>query len=64
MHGTLPWCGDQPSTIESRLAIVYRLLRRRAPDCVFNHAMKGIENEDVLVRLAELERSADETKPG
>jgi len=31
-------------------------LRLRAADCVFNHAMKGIENEDVLVRLAELER--------
>jgi hypothetical protein len=39
-------------------------VRLRAADCVFNHAMKGIENEDVLVRLAELERSADESKPG
>jgi hypothetical protein len=39
-------------------------VRLRAADCVFNHAMKGIENEDVLVRLAELERSADQSKPG
>jgi hypothetical protein len=31
---------------------------------VFDYALKGIEVEDIEERLAELERSADQTKPG
>jgi transposase-like protein len=39
-------------------------VRLRAAECVFAHALKGIELEDVEARLAELERAADENKPG
>jgi hypothetical protein len=36
----------------------------RAAECVLNHAEKAIELEDIEARLSELERSADDTKPG
>jgi hypothetical protein len=39
-------------------------VRLRAAECVFAHAIKGVELEDIEARLAELERAADETKPG
>ena len=39
-------------------------VRLRAAECVFDHAIKGIELEDIEARLAELERTADENKPG
>ena len=39
-------------------------VRLRAAECVFNHAIKGVELEDIEARLAQLERSADEGKPG
>lgn len=32
-------------------------VRLRAADCVFEHALKGIELEDIEVRLANLERN-------
>jgi len=35
----------------------------RAAEAIFSHAAKAIEIEDIEARLAELERSADETKP-
>jgi hypothetical protein len=35
----------------------------RAAESVLNHSEKAIELEDIEARLAELERSADETKP-
>lgn len=38
--------------------------RVRAAEAVLSHGAKAIELEDVEVRLAELERSADEAKPG
>jgi hypothetical protein len=37
-------------------------VRLRAAECVFTHAMKGIELEDVEVRLSELERAAETSK--
>ncbi|MBZ5600921.1 MAG: hypothetical protein LAO79_01290 [Acidobacteriia bacterium] len=39
-------------------------VRLRAAECVFAHAIRGIELEDIEERLAQLERSADESKPG
>ena len=36
----------------------------RAADSVLNHTIKVIEEEEIEARLADLERSADETKPG
>jgi len=39
-------------------------VRLRAAECVFDLAIKGIEVEDIEVRLSELERSADAAKPG
>jgi hypothetical protein len=36
----------------------------RAAESVLNHAEKAIELQDIEARLAELERSADATKPG
>jgi len=39
-------------------------VRLRAAENVFAHAIKGIELEDIEARLAELERSGDESKPG
>jgi len=35
----------------------------RAAESVLNHTEKAIELQDIEARLAELERSADETKP-
>ena len=39
-------------------------VRLRAAECVFNHAIKGVEMEDIEARLAELERSVNQDKPG
>jgi uncharacterized protein with ATP-grasp and redox domains len=39
-------------------------VRLRAAACVFDYAIKGIEVDDIEARLAQLERSADENKPG
>ena len=39
-------------------------VRLRAAAYVFDYAIKGIEVDDIEARLWELERSADETKPG
>ena len=39
-------------------------VRLRAAECVFDHAIKGVELEDIDARLAELEHAADENKPG
>ena len=39
-------------------------VRLRAAECVFAHAIRGIELEDIEARLAQLERSADDSKPG
>lgn len=38
--------------------------RVRAADSILNHTIKAIETEDIEARLAELERSADQTKSG
>ena len=38
--------------------------RVRAAESVLSHSEKAIELEDVEARLAQLERSADESKPG
>jgi hypothetical protein len=38
-------------------------VRLRAADCVFGLAVKGIELEDIEVRVTELERAAGESKP-
>ena len=37
-------------------------VRLRAAECVFTHAIKGIELEDIETRLTELERAAEATK--
>jgi len=37
-------------------------VRLRAAECVFAHAIKGIELEDIEARLTELERAAEVTK--
>lgn len=39
-------------------------VRLRAAAYVFDYALKGVEVDDIEARLAELERSADESKPG
>jgi hypothetical protein len=39
-------------------------VRLRAAECVFTHAIRGIELEDIEARLSELERSAHESNPG
>ena len=36
----------------------------RAAEAIFNHAEKAIEIEDIDARVAELERSADQSKTG
>jgi hypothetical protein len=36
----------------------------RAADSILNHTIKAIETEEIEARLAELERSADQTKSG
>ena len=38
--------------------------RIRAADCVLGHTAKGIEIEDIEVRVTELERAAERAKPG
>jgi DNA invertase Pin-like site-specific DNA recombinase len=37
--------------------------RIRAADCVLGHTAKGIELEDIEVRVRELERAAEASKP-
>jgi len=39
-------------------------VKLRAAECVFDRAMKGIELEDIEVRVAELERAAEPSKSG
>src|SRR5579863_10342671 len=39
-------------------------VRLRAAAYVFDYAIKGVEVDDIEARLSELERSADESKPG
>jgi len=39
-------------------------VRLRAAAHVIDYAIKGVEVDDIEARLAELERSADESKPG
>jgi transposase-like protein len=39
-------------------------VKLRAAECVFAHAIKGIELEDIETRLTELERAAATTKDG
>ncbi len=39
-------------------------VRLRAADCVFEHAKKAIEIEDIEARVAELERAAETSKGG
>ena len=39
-------------------------VKLRAAECVFDRAMKGIELEDIEVRVAELERAAETSKSG
>jgi transposase-like protein len=39
-------------------------VKLRAAECVFDRAMKGIELEDIEVRVAELERAAETSKTG
>ena len=39
-------------------------VKLRAAECVFAHAIKGIELEDIETRLAELERAAATAKDG
>jgi hypothetical protein len=37
-------------------------VRLRAADCLFQHAIKGVELEDIEVRVAELERATESSK--
>lgn len=37
-------------------------VRLRAAECVFTHAIKGIEIEDIEARLSDLERAAETSK--
>jgi transposase-like protein len=37
-------------------------VRLRAAECVFDHAIKGVELEDIEVRVSELERANEEAK--
>ena len=39
-------------------------VRLRAAECVFGHAIKGIELEDIEARVSELERAAEGKEPG
>ena len=39
-------------------------VRVRAAECIMNHAIKAIELEDIEGRLAELERTAEESSSG
>jgi hypothetical protein len=39
-------------------------VRLRAAACVFDYAIKGIEVEDIEVRVAALERSGEKDQPG
>jgi hypothetical protein len=39
-------------------------IRVRAAECVLNHAMNGIEIEDVEARVSQLKRDAAESKSG
>jgi hypothetical protein len=39
-------------------------VRLRAAEAVFGISGKGLENEDFAVRIAELERAAEESQPG
>ncbi len=39
-------------------------VRLRAAECVFGLAVKGIEIEDIEVRVSELERASEEANPG
>ena len=36
----------------------------RAADSILNHTLKAIENEEIEARLTELERNAEQAKPG
>jgi hypothetical protein len=38
--------------------------KARSADSILNHTIKAIETEDIEARLAELERTANENKPG
>jgi hypothetical protein len=38
-------------------------VRLRSAECVFDYAFKGIEAEDLNMRLAELEEAADQARP-
>jgi transposase-like protein len=37
-------------------------VRLRAAECVFDHAIKGVELEDIEARLSELERASEASK--
>jgi hypothetical protein len=39
-------------------------VRLRAAECVFDHAIKGVELEDIEVRVSELERASEEANRG
>ncbi|MGA2716255.1 MAG: hypothetical protein ABSG41_24425, partial [Bryobacteraceae bacterium] len=39
-------------------------VRLRAAECVFDRAVKGVEIEDIEIRLAALEQKAEAFKPG
>ncbi|MGA2713749.1 MAG: hypothetical protein ABSG41_11645 [Bryobacteraceae bacterium] len=39
-------------------------VRLRAAECVFDRAVKGVEIEDIEIRLAALEQNAEASKPG
>jgi cytosine/adenosine deaminase-related metal-dependent hydrolase len=39
-------------------------VRLRAAECVFDHAVKGIELEDIELRVSELERAAQSKRDG
>jgi hypothetical protein len=38
--------------------------KARAADSILNHTLRAIETEDIEARVSELERAADESKPG
>jgi len=50
-----------PGSLEGRSPASTKV---RAAESVLNHAEKAIELQDLDTRLAELERSAEATKPG
>jgi hypothetical protein len=39
-------------------------VRLRAAECVFDHAIRAIEIEDIEVRVTELEQTVEDAKPG